>query len=514
MLKSKWLLLSCLFFIITESFAQNADKKWSIGIVGGKTEYIGDVGFAPFNFNQPFFWNVGLKGARYLNSSLNVALNTTFGRNGYWKFGQTAQSFKSHMFQAHGAVEYKFANGYILPEDFILNPYASLGLGLTWHQQIDGNQSNIDMFVPIALGLELRAEKGWSIFWQSTLGLSTGDNTDNYKVMDNDAFMLHQLGVKINLGKTKDSDEDGIADKEDECPEIAGLEEFKGCPDTDGDGIPDKEDDCPQAKGTKEFMGCPDTDKDGIMDKEDDCPDVAGLEEFKGCPDTDEDGVQDSEDDCPDVAGLEELKGCPDRDGDGIKDSEDDCPLDKGLPQFNGCPDTDGDGVDNRFDDCPNNPGPKENKGCPDADGDGVFDHQDKCPKTPGIAANDGCPEIKEDVKKVFDEALQGVQFNTGRSSIKKESFAILDKVVQVMKEYDNATLTIEGHTDNQGADSSNKTLSQSRSEEVLKYLAKNGISADRMSAKGYGEEKPVADNNTAEGRAKNRRVEFILKFD
>ena len=111
-----------------------------------------------------------------------------------------------------------------------------------------------------------------------------------------------------------------------------------------------------------------DKDKDGIADKNDDCPDVAGLKEFNGCPDTDGDGVMDKEDDCPEVAGLIDRKGCPDTDGDGIIDSKDKCPNESGSADNAGCPyaDTDGDGIFDKDDKCPETKGTKANNGCPE----------------------------------------------------------------------------------------------------------------------------------------------------
>ena len=114
------------------------------------------------------------------------------------------------------------------------------------------------------------------------------------------------------LTSCTDSDNDGVIDRFDECPDEPGLEEFDGCPDTDGDGVPDGEDECPDEPGLKKFDGCPDTDEDGFQDSEDNCPDEPGLEEFNGCPDTDEDGIPDHEDDCPETYGYEKYDGCPD----------------------------------------------------------------------------------------------------------------------------------------------------------------------------------------------------------
>ena len=142
-------------------------------------------------------------------------------------------------------------------------------------------------------------------------------------------------------------------------------------------------------------FGGKDTDGDGIYDKQDACPDVAGLKEFNGCPDSDGDGIKDEDDACPSVAGLAALNGCPDADGDGIADKDDMCPNAKGTKANNGCPDTDGDGVVDKDDKCATVAGPAANGGCPwpDTDGDGVLDKDDNCKNEAGPASNNGCPE-------------------------------------------------------------------------------------------------------------------------
>ncbi|HNS46629.1 MAG TPA: OmpA family protein, partial [Bacteroidales bacterium] len=260
--------------------------------------------------------------------------------------------------------------------------------------------------------------------------------------------------------------------------------------------------------------GCPvDADKDGIPDYLDKCVTVAGIETFNGCPDTDGDGIQDSEDDCPSVKGTAAFRGCPDTDGDGIKDADDKCPTVKGIALFEGCPDTDGDGIADADDQCPNDKGPKELKGCPDTDGDGIVDIDDKCPTVAGIVENKGCPAVKEETQKVFDQALRGINFETAKDVIKVSSYPILDNVVNIMQENPEYNLEINGHTDSQGDDASNMDLSQRRANAVKKYLTDKGISATRMVAKGFGETLPVESNDTAAGRAQNRRVEFKVFF-
>ncbi len=146
------------------------------------------------------------------------------------------------------------------------------------------------------------------------------------------------LNITKPAKKIKDTDGDGVSDKQDQCPDVKGIWTFRGCPDTDGDGIKDSEDDCPEHAGPKETKGCPDTDKDGIFDKNDACPTAAGPAQFNGCPDTDGDGLPDSEDECPTKAGSKEFGGCPDTDGDGLVDKEDQCPTVAGPKANKGCP--------------------------------------------------------------------------------------------------------------------------------------------------------------------------------
>ncbi|GAA4892569.1 OmpA family protein [Flaviramulus aquimarinus] len=260
-------------------------------------------------------------------------------------------------------------------------------------------------------------------------------------------------------------------------------------------------------------FGGTDTDGDGIYDKDDACPDVAGLEEFNGCPDTDGDGIEDSKDDCPNEAGLAELNGCPDTDGDGIADKDDNCPTVAGLKALAGCPDADGDGVTDADDKCPNTAGPAANNGCPwpDTDGDGVLDKDDKCPDVKGTVANNGCPEVTEEVQKTLNEYAKTILFDTGKSSIKSQSEAVLGDIIGILKEYSTAKFTIEGHTDSVGSEKLNQRLSDSRANSVKEYLVTNGIDAFRLSALGYGESKPIDSNKTRKGRANNRRVEINL---
>ncbi len=260
-------------------------------------------------------------------------------------------------------------------------------------------------------------------------------------------------------------------------------------------------------------FGGKDTDGDGVYDKEDACPEVAGLAEFNGCPDADGDGVKDSDDACPNTAGLAAMNGCPDSDGDGVADKDDMCPNSKGTKANKGCPDSDGDGVVDKDDKCASVAGPAANAGCPwpDTDGDGVLDKDDKCPNVAGVASEMGCPEkpITKEATDVIAFKAKSILFNSGRSSFKPGVTKQLDAIVEIMNKYPKATFAIEGHTDSSGSAPLNLRLSEKRANAVKNYLVKKGVDTTRIEAKGYGEGSPVDTNNTRAGRANNRRVEI-----
>jgi len=269
----------------------------------------------------------------------------------------------------------------------------------------------------------------------------------------------------------------------------------------------------------------PDTDKDGIIDKNDKCPndpeDKDGFADDDGCPDPDNDGdgIPDILDECPLQAAK--CSGCPvlDADNDGIPDENDKCPNEPedkdGFEDEDGCPDldNDNDGIPDENDKCPNEPedkdGFEDSDGCPDYDndGDGVDDLSDKCPGVKGLPENDGCPKTQEIQRGKL--ILSGVTFMSGKAVLNSNSYTILDQVYESLNEWHEVKLEIQGHTDNLGSDVVNLKLSQARAEAVRDYLIQKGISPERLRAIGYGKDFPIADNTTAAGREKNRRVEL-----
>ena len=260
-------------------------------------------------------------------------------------------------------------------------------------------------------------------------------------------------------------------------------------------------------------FGGKDTDGDGVYDKDDACPEVAGLKEFNGCPDADGDGVKDSDDACPNDAGLAAMNGCPDADGDGVADKDDMCPNSKGTKANKGCPDTDGDGVLDKDDKCASVAGPAANSGCPwpDTDGDGVLDKDDNCKNEVGPASNKGCPEpvITKEATDVIAFTAKSILFNSGRASFKTGVSKQLDAIADVMAKYNKATFAIGGHTDSSGPAANNLKLSEKRAMAVRDYLVRKGVAATRLEAKGFGEGFPVDSNKTRAGMANNRRVEI-----
>ena len=256
--------------------------------------------------------------------------------------------------------------------------------------------------------------------------------------------------------------------------------------------------------------------------------------------DPDHDGIVNADDDCPKVAedfdGVEDDDGCPeadDRDGDGILDAEDNCPdepedLD-GIEDTDGCPeepgDTDGDGIVDEIDRCPKVPedidGWEDQDGCPDVDNDldGIVDVEDECRNIKetvnGFEDEDGCPDEapeRVEVTKTRINIRDKIYFEVDRAVIRPESYDLLDEIAAVINAHPELRLIrVEGHTDSDGDDAYNLTLSQQRAKAVVDYLVREKVDRGRLDWAGFGESKPIADNETDIGKQKNRRVEFLI---
>lgn len=527
--------------------AQNATYKSGVSVKALMMDYQSLNGGDVTDFHHGF--EIGYN--RFLTNNLNLNVPLKIGV--VERDIESINCLHKNVLGLDAQVEYQFYNP---GQTFV--PYVSAGLGGVMEYGEDrtyGDGITTDFQARAGIGLNYRIKENAYINWESAFRKSFNDNRDNFH---------HGLGFVFLFGKDKeikkpmekesviDSDGDGLVDDIDLCPQSPGSKELNGCPDIDGDMIADYEDKCPEFPGTKAMKGCPDTDGDGVSDADDECPNMAGAIENNGCPnndsdsdgvpneldrcpnipgpasnngcpddskpadkDSDGDGVLDSQDRCPNTPGSASNGGCPesnnDSDGDGIVDSQDRCPNSAGSVSAGGCPDKDGDGVADRDDKCPNSAGLSVYNGCPDTDGDGIDDSRDKCPRTPGSVDTNGCPGISADDQALLDLAMRAVQFDTGRSTLKSESYDILVQIGNIMDRYPNYRMSVAGHTDNTGTASANQSLSERRAKACYDYLLSRGIPSGRLNYTGYGETNPIADNETLRGRALNRRVEFRL---
>ena len=458
------LVVALVLFLGLNAQAQDSNNPWAISFGTNAVDTrVSAASKIQDQFSQYFnvkdYWNV-LPSVSYVTVSKSVGGNFTFGVTGsinkITRFVQTRVVAPGpyevinpgdlSYYSADGTIKYSFME---MLGWKVLDPSAHLGGGYTSF----GDASYGTFNGGFGLTVWFTEMVGFSL--QSTYKNSL-DKADRVINADVPSDMQHLIGLTFKFGGK----------------------------DTDGDGIYDKDDACPETKGLKQFKGCPDSDADGIVDGSDACPDAAGLPEFQGCPDMDADGVADKDDACPDVAGLKTLGGCPDADGDGVTDKSDKCPQVKG---------------------------PKDNAGCPwpDTDGDSVLDKDDKCPDVKGTAANNGCPEVTETAIKSLNEYAKTILFESGKASFQKQTFAVLQSITAILKEYPTAKFSIEGHTDDSGSVAFNQTLSENRASAVKNYLVENGIEADRLTSAGYGKSRPI--DKTKAGKANNRRVEVKL---
>ena len=468
------LLFAVMMVMGLSSHAQDSNNPWAISFgvnaIDTRTSAGGGKNWADRHFSQPFAvkenWNI-LPSVSYLSVSRFVGNGFSFGLSG------SVNKISKYVRFAPNAVGHD-SRGYI-----VTNP------GDLMYYGVDGTirYSFMSLINSKVIDPSLSVGGGYTFFGDSSYGTVNPGAGLTFWFTDNIGLSL-ATAYKKSFGDREDAS--GRPDAPSYFQHTAGLT-FK--------------------------FGGKDTDGDGIYDKDDACPEVAGLKQFNGCPDTDGDGIQDSEDACPEVAGLAALKGCPDTDGDGIADKDDACPEVAGLAALNGCPDADGDGVADKDDKCPTVAGPKENAGCPwpDTDGDGVLDKDDKCIDVRGTVANQGCPEVSEEVMKKLNEYSRTILFDSGKSTFKKQTYPTLQSITAILKEYPYSRFLVEGHTDSDGSNEMNQTLSENRAAAVKNYLIENGIAADRLKSTGFGETKPIATNKTAKGKAMNRRTEISL---
>jgi outer membrane protein OmpA-like peptidoglycan-associated protein len=324
----------------------------------------------------------------------------------------------------------------------------------------------------LTVGARWRARFGLELVIAGGTGLSRGYGTPDGRVLGGIRYTSPERGPRR---PEVDSDGDGIVDRSDACPTEPGPAATRGCPppaDSDGDGVSDRDDKCPADAGPRDNGGCPDSDGDGdgIVDRNDKCPNEAGPASNQGCP-------------------------LPDRDHDGVPDAGDRCP---------------------------DRAGPVANQGCPDfdSDGDGLVDRLDKCPFDPetynGVADEDGCPDQPAALAAWSSDHIiifEPILFVQDGSIVDKRSFKLLGIIARLMNLHAEVLkFRVEGHMDNKGAGLTLLELSRARAAAVRRWLVEVGkVDGRRLTAQGFGADKPVADNRDFIGRAKNRRIDFVI---
>ncbi|WP_395058463.1 thrombospondin type 3 repeat-containing protein, partial [Flavobacterium sp.] len=286
------LLFAVMMVMGLSSHAQDSNNPWAISFgvnaVDTRTSAGGGKNWADRHFSQPFAvkdnWNI-LPSVSYLSVSRFVGDGFTFGVQGsvnkitkYVQFSPNAVGHDSRgyivtnpgdlmYYGIDGTIRYSFMN---LLKSKVIDPSLSVGGGYTFF-----GDSSYGTVNPGA-GLTFWFTENIGLSFATAYKKSFGDREDAAGAPDAPSHFQHTAGLTFKFGG-KDTDGDGIYDKDDACPEVAGLKQFNGCPDTDGDGIQDSEDACPEVAGLAALKGCPDTDGDGIADKDDACPEVAGL---------------------------------------------------------------------------------------------------------------------------------------------------------------------------------------------------------------------------------------------
>jgi len=459
--------------------AQGWDDRWGVGLEGGLWKQMGgDNDYS--NVDQ--FGSLKIRHGLDSRWTLDIGLKygwfrpgvDTPGEDAGFTFDKAGRLY-TRTWQPNLTGTYRFA------DDGTWRPWVSIGAGVTrWDVRDLTDESSVG-FWPKGEGIDVYDEDGelvnaHGVNVTGIVGLGTeivASENWSFDVGVRYDLLLNQSRDSVGLSSPLVWDDADEADVNKGILEgVVGINYYFGNSDRDGDGIPNDRDAAPNEP----------EDFDGFRD-EDGAPD----------PDNDGDGVLDAADGAPndpeDRDGFQDADGVPDpdNDGDGVLDSADgapDEPEDRdGFQDADGVPD-------------------------PDNDGDGVLDAKDQCANTPaGVAVDaNGCPIAEEIVATVV---LEGVTFKTGSAELTPESAARLDKTVESAKAYPEITIEVGGHTDSQGAAEANQKLSQERAESVRNYLIVKGIAAERITAVGYGEDYPIADNATAAGRAANRRVEI-----
>jgi len=326
----KLILLLALFFAVSfTATTQNRSKPWLVGVSTNYADFhtvMMPVGSQLTDYNWMGNTIVSqIKVGRLLSKEIVFSaevsmINLRTDELNSWGYLEHPITRTNNMYRFQGQFEYKFANGYLLKESSWFDPYVFLG--------VNGTRIDENTYLAESTGLGVNF---WVLKWLGVNAEVSYDYAFNY----ND-YMHYSFGIAARFNKQLASKESTIVVKE-----TVAAEQVAVAPDRDGDGVPDKNDACPDIAGLSWFDGCPDSDGDGVPNHNDQCPDVAGPAWLDGCPDGDGDGIADHLDNCPGIVGVASANGCPDADADGIPDDVDLCPKKYGIVDNDGCPELD-----------------------------------------------------------------------------------------------------------------------------------------------------------------------------
>jgi len=497
--KSIFFVLALLVIFTTQGFSWEGAV--AVGARGGVTFYDGD------DFSKSLLkHSLSLYGENYftnrlsLESALNISRMAGENENENFETDMTGISLLGR-FSLLGSKSFR--------------PYLAAGAEIVSYEPelesegvraLDRRDREVTFAVPVGGGISIGLFNNLLLDIRGLYHLAFHDEMDYTATGSDDAYATATAGLTMVVPSNKDVDNDGLLRSEEKKlgtnPKIA---------DTDGDGISDGD------EALKLFTNPlkADSDGDGVSDADevnlyktnplkadsddDKLTDVEELIEHKTNPlvaDSDGDGLDD-------YAELNEYKTNPlvaDTDGDGLNDYDE-------LMTFKTDPlvsDTDGDNLSDG-DEVNKH---KTNPLAADTDGGTVNDYVEVRRKTnPLDKSDDVILEVEEIGAKIV---LEGIEFATGKATISEKSAEILNKAYQTLKAYPEMEVEIQGYTDSVGSYKANKSLSQRRADAVRKYLIDLGVDSARIIAKGYGPENPIDTNDTAEGRAKNRRIEFV----
>ena len=450
-------LLISIMLLVNSSFADETEGKTELGLKGGINSYWGDINDRQINGSAALslFW--------WISDPFAVGIN---GGASFLQAQNNNLYFKTMLYRISPMLKVK-----LFPSSS-LNPYLQTGFDVMHINPQDksgaklpnnqaGKYDNLQFAVPFGGGLVVHFSETVAMELEGMYHQALTDYLDDIKTGDRwDGYFTLTLGLSFYLGKPKDSDEDGVPDKFDADPQrpedYDGFEDYDGKPDPDNDqdGVPDVSDKAPNKA----------EDHDGFQD-EDGVPD----------PDNDGDGILDASDKMPGTDATVAAGIITAEDFDGFQDED-------GAPDF----DNDSDGIADSTDQCPN-------------EAETVNQYQDE----------DGCPDEKPEVDVGQSVVLEGVNFASGSADLTANSMRILDKAAMALQNNPEIEVEIRGYTDNTGSYQGNVRISQRRADTVRDYMLKHGIAPYRMTTKGYGPENPIAPNDTREGRAINRRIEF-----